>query len=319
MLTLLLIATLATEPRAVPSVVAPNSADSMDARTVPLTISLFKQYLSVTKRINAIWGDSYDPDSIATARGIVRIAGPLKDTVADMIAQHRAVYELPEVASAFADAPLTPGQFAWVAWRFSEIPIMLVLVDAYRESPNEQVSNRPKDIWAFAKANEVELRAILGMPPLFEHEPIPDPPAAFVVILRPKQGKLEPLLVKEIADARSKGELPIVEITDNKVCAPCRIIDRALARPELATAFTKVRLIQISPVEWDNQILPLEFGGTMPYFYAVKANGHSEGDEVATALTQGLNFNIDGHAEENAKAVAPQFTERFNRLRTAKP
>jgi hypothetical protein len=135
--------------------------------------------------------------------------------------------------------------------------------------------------------------------------------------LSAKKDSLSTVLVKEIADARAVGELPIVEIGDPKICAPCVQLDHAMERPALVEAFKKVRVIKLSPVAWGLSLASFGFCSStpdgsftcsMPRFFAVKADGH--------VIGAGLDPDpVSPDAEKTATAVAPKFTQFFAPLR----
>jgi hypothetical protein len=177
----------------------------------------------------------------------------------------------------------------------------------------------------FTSSNDAELRTLFGLPALkIAEAPKPGAPETHAnptVTLDPANGALATLLPKEIADARAKGELPIVELSDHQVCAPCIVLDKAMERPPLVETFKNVRLIKLSPVAWGAQLPAFNFchengnGGyscDMPRFFAVNADGKAAGEGF------GLNFGVSD-PDTNAKALAPQFETFLAPLRSAKP
>lgn len=302
-----------------------------------------KQFATIAARIDTI-NKAHNIDSIGKLHGIempAAVAGniPLGNLSPDsatkifstIVGVQTKIFSMPEVAPAFTGMALTPAQYAWTRLRFRQAWQVTSMMDQMKAQgiPAAAIHfNHPgvpdADI-AFTSSNDAEIRALLGLPALTTAAA--STPGALethanpTVTLNPANGPLATLLPKEIADAKAKGELPIVEISDHQVCAPCIILDKAMERPALVETFKNVRLIKLSPVAWGAQLPPFnfcrrngngDFSCDMPHFFAVGADGK------ATSEGLGLTFTA-GDPDGTAKALAPQFAAFLAPLRTAKP
>jgi thiol:disulfide interchange protein len=101
-----------------------------------------------------------------------------------------------------------------------------------------------------------------------------------VVVLDPAQGRLQPLLEREVALAAERGKVPFLQVTA-EWCAPCRALRASLGDPRMQDAFAGTYIIQVDYDSWKNELAGAGIDSpAIPVFFAMDGAAKPSGAKI---------------------------------------
>jgi len=110
-------------------------------------------------------------------------------------------------------------------------------------------------------------------------------PTVSVADLAPDGGPLVVQLRREVARARKRHLIPVVEISADW-CKPCIAIKRYLDDPQMVAAFTGVHLVRIQVDDWKTEDMAtanIKIRG-VPTFFALDPEGHATTATITSSV-----------------------------------